>query len=131
MQFIFARKYLLIVLVFLVTAFVGVLTVAANADGKPLRVTISGKVMAKKVQTRVAPIYPAGAKKSGVEGTVRLHVIIGTDGSVKQVQVVSGHPALVHSAVEAVKQWIYEPYSQNGQIVEVDTVVDLNYQLKP
>ena len=98
---------------------------------KPMRVTISGKVMAQKIRTKVAPVYPAQAKSKGIEGTVRLHVVLTPSGTVTQVQVVTGAPALVHSAIEAVKQWVYEPTLVDGQPVEVDTVIDVNYTLKP
>jgi TonB family protein len=98
---------------------------------KVTRVTISGKVMAQKVKTKVAPIYPAQAKRKGVQGTVRLHVIITTSGTVTQVQPVTGDSALVRSATEAVKQWVYEPTLVDGQPVEVDTVIELTYSLKP
>ncbi len=111
------------------------LTAASSAlalpAAKPMRVTISGKVMAQKVKSKVAPVYPAQAKSKGIEGTVRLHVVLATNGTVTQVQVVTGAPALVRSAIEAVKQWVYEPTLIDGQPVEVDTVVEVNYTLKP
>ena len=103
---------------------------SAQPAAKPVRVTISGKVMAQKVKTRVAPIYPAQAKNKGIEGTVRLHVVITVTGSVTQVQPVTGDPVLVRSAMEAVKQWVYEPTIIDGQPVEVDTVIEVNYSLK-
>lgn len=103
----------------------------AVPSAKPTRVTISGKVMVQKLRTKVPPIYPAEAKRKGIQGTVRLHVIITTSGTVTQVQAVTGDPALVHSASDAVKQWTYEPTLLNGQAVEVDTVVEVSYRLKP
>ncbi len=103
---------------------------SAQPAAKPVRVTISGKVMAQKVKTKVAPIYPAQAKSKGIEGTVRLHVVITVTGSVTQVQPVTGDPVLVRSAMEAVKQWVYEPTIIDGQPVEVDTVIEVNYSLK-
>ena len=104
---------------------------SALPNAKPMRVTISGKIMAQKVKTKVAPIYPAEAKRKGIQGTVRLHVVITTTGTVTQVQAVTGDASLVHSATAAVKQWVYEPTLVNGQPVEVDTVVEVNYTLKP
>ncbi|MGB2629551.1 MAG: energy transducer TonB [Candidatus Acidiferrum sp.] len=103
---------------------------SAHPDTKPVRVTISGKVMAQKVKTKVAPIYPAQAKSKGIQGTVRLHVLITTTGAVTQVQPVTGEPALVRSAMEAVKQWVYQPTIIDGQPVEVDTVIEVTYALK-
>lgn len=104
---------------------------SALPNAKPMRVTISGKIMAQKVKTKVAPIYPAEAKRKGIQGTVRLHVVITTTGTVTQVRAVTGDASLVHSATAAVKQWVYEPTLVNGQTVEVDTVVEVNYTLKP
>ena len=98
---------------------------------KPVRVTISGKVMAQKAKTKVAPIYPVQARSKGIQGTVRLHVVITTTGSVTQVQVVAGDSALLRSTIEAVRQWIYEPTLIDGQPVEVDTVIEVNYSLNP
>ena len=103
----------------------------AQPAATPVRVTISGKVMAQKVKTKVAPVYPAQAKSKGIQGTVRLHVVITTTGKVTQVQVVTGDPALVRSAMEAVKQWVYDPTIIDGQPVEVDTVIEVTYSLKP
>jgi TonB family protein len=102
----------------------------AQPGAKPARVTISGKVMAQKVKTKVAPVYPAQARSKGIQGTVRLHVVITVTGTVTQVQPVTGDPALVRSATEAVKQWVYQPTIIDGQAVEVDTVIEVTYSLK-
>lgn len=61
---------------------------------------------------------------------MKLHVILAKDGSVQQLDVVSGDPQLVESAVKAVKQWKYQPTLLNGEAIEVDTVVDVVFQLK-
>jgi len=108
--------------------------IAASAvaqAAKPVRVTISGKIMAQKVKTKVAPVYPVQAKGRGIQGAVRLHIVITTTGTVTQVQVVAGDSALLRSAIEAVKQWDYEPTLIDGQPMEVDTVVVVNYSLSP
>ncbi len=60
---------------------------------------------------------------------VRLSVLIGTDGRVENVRVVSGHPLLVTAALEAVRQWIYQPTLLNGKPVQVITTVDVNFAL--
>jgi TonB family protein len=88
----------------------------------------------KKVQSavlikRVQPDYPKKARKAHVEGTVRLHAIITKDGSVKNLEVVSGDPLLVDAALKAVRQWRYQPTRINGQPVEVDTTIDVVFAL--
>lgn len=93
------------------------------------RVSASSDAQETRMIERVAPVYPPLARQTRVQGTVRLHVIIGIDGKVKQLEVVSGHPLLIQSAMDAVKQWRYSPTTLNGQPVEVDTIVDVIYSL--
>ena len=78
---------------------------------------------------RVDPIYPSPAKSIRVQGTVVLAAVIGTDGSVQKLQVMSGHPMLVQSAINAVSQWRYRPYVLNGSPIEVDTRITVNFIL--
>lgn len=75
------------------------------------------------------PIYPPEAKTKGIQGTVKLHVLILTDGSVKILEVAPGDPMLVPAAEKAVLQWRYKPLLFNGQPVEVDTTVTVNFNL--
>src|SRR5450631_2052870 len=99
-------------------------TGAAKApDGKsrPQRIRIAGSVQAAKIITRVQPQYPEKAKEQRITGTVRLHVVIGTNGSVQEVSPISGDPLLADAAVEAVRQWKYEITALNKVPVEVDT----------
>ena len=77
----------------------------------------------------VPPTYPQKAKEQGIQGSVRLHVLIGTDGAVKEASVVSGPPSLTQAAVDAVRQWRYKPYLLNGNLVEVKTTVVVNFNL--
>jgi protein TonB len=60
---------------------------------------------------------------------VRLHAIIGKDGAVQEVEVVSGHPLLLQAAMNAVKQWVYQPTLLDGKPVKVDTTVDVIFSL--
>src|SRR5271166_3897849 len=78
---------------------------------------------------RIQPTYPPLARQARIQGAVILEAIIGTDGSITNLHVVSGHPMLVSAAVEAVKQWKYRPYLLNGQPVEVQTQVQVNFRL--
>lgn len=75
------------------------------------------------------PVYPPLARQARVSGSVRLIAIIGRDGTVQQLQVVSGHPLLIGAAVEAVRQWLYHPTLLNGEPVEVICPIDVNFTL--
>jgi TonB family protein len=94
------------------------------------RVRIGGRVEAAKLINRVQPIYPALARQTGIQGAVKLHAILGKDGSVQQLQVISGHPLLVQASLDAVRQWIYQPTLLEGKPVEVDTEIDVLFQLQ-
>ena len=78
---------------------------------------------------KVTPIYPEIAKLSHQQGTVSLHAIIGRDGTIQQLQAVSGPPLLIKAAIDAVQQWRYRPYMLNGQAVEVDTQITVKFIL--
>jgi len=77
----------------------------------------------------VPPQYPPEAGRARIEGAVVLMAVIGTDGSVKDVRVESGLPILVQSAIDAVRQWHYKPYMVDGEPVEVDSRITINFTL--
>jgi periplasmic protein TonB len=79
---------------------------------------------------RVEPIYPTWARQAHVSGTVELRAIIAKDGSVINLEVISGHPMLVRAAVDAVRQWRYRPTLLNNQPVEVQTFVTVKFVLE-
>jgi TonB family protein len=91
------------------------------ADGK---VVTQGLLIHK-----VAPKYPKAARKAHIEGTVVLSATIGKDGRIANLRAVSGPEALIESAVKAVKQWRYKPYLLDGEAVEVDSEIRVNFQL--
>lgn len=95
----------------------------------PERIRIGGNVAVANLIHRVDPVYPPIAKAAHVAGTVVLHVIIGKDGTVQEVQVVSGPPLLIRAATDAVRQWSYKPTLLNGKPVEVDTTVTVIFAL--
>jgi TonB family protein len=95
----------------------------------PQRIKIGGSMQQTKIIQQARPVYPAEAKAARVEGKVKLAAIIGKDGTVQRLEVISGDPLLVPSALEAVKQWVYEPTLLNGNPVEVQTEIDVNYTL--
>jgi protein TonB len=77
---------------------------------------------------RVEPIYPKPAILAGVQGQVKLHAIIARDGRIISLNVMSGHPLLVRAAEDAVSQWRYRPYYLNGEAVEVETFITVNFR---
>jgi protein TonB len=93
------------------------------------RIRQGGAVTAASLINRVQPVYPPLARQTRVSGTVRLHAIISKDGSVQQLEVMSGHPLLVQAALDAVRQWRYRPTLLNGEPVEVDTTIDVIFSL--
>jgi periplasmic protein TonB len=95
----------------------------------PKRVLVGGNVQAARLVNKVQPLYPPLARQTRISGTVKLHAIIGKDGSVQQLVMVSGHPLLVQSALDAVRQWRYQPTLLNGEPVEVDTEIDVIFSL--
>ncbi|PYT99355.1 MAG: energy transducer TonB [Acidobacteria bacterium] len=92
-------------------------------------VRIGGNVQAAKLVNRITPIYPPLARQTRISGTVRLHAIISKDGSIQQLEVISGHPLLQQAALDAVRQWRYQPTLLNGEPVEVDTTIDVIFSL--
>jgi TonB family protein len=96
----------------------------------PRRIRVGGNVEAANVITQVAPHYPAEAKQAGLQGTVKLQALIGKDGTVQDLQVLSGEPVLADAAVDAVRQWVYKPTLLAGEPVEVQTTIDVNFTLQ-
>jgi len=72
-------------------------------------------------------VYPPLAKQARIQGVVILEAVIGKDGSVYEVHVISGHPLLQQAAIDAVWQWKYKPTMLNGEAVEVVTTVTVNF----
>jgi len=92
-------------------------------------VRMGGDVQNAKMVRRVLPVYPPLAKQARVSGTVRLQGVISKEGTIQQLQVISGHPLLVPAALEAVKQWVYRPTLLNGDPVEVIAPIEVNFTL--
>ena len=78
---------------------------------------------------RVEPSYPTPAKIAHVQGPVVLEAIISKDGTIEHLQLVSGNPMLVPAAIGAVSQWRYRPYILNGEAIEVETRITVNFIL--
>lgn len=103
------------------------------SGGKTIRVRIGGEVQAPKIIEKVQPVYPEKAKTAGIEGTVFLHAIISKDGNPYSLRVMNNQidPDLARAAVEAVSKWRYRPTLLNGEPVEVDTTIMVNFTLRP
>ena len=100
------------------------------APEKPTRpVKVSKGVMAGSILHQVQPAYTPVERTMRLSGEVLLHAIVGKDGSVRELQVVSGNPLLAQTAIAAVRQWRYRPTLLNGEAVDVDTIVSVNFIL--
>lgn len=103
------------------------------ATPKTIRIRIGGTVEAARLLNKVTPAYPASAKAVGAQGSVLLHAVVSTKGTPLSLQVLNSqiNPDLARAAVEAVSQWRYQPTLLNGEPVEVDTVITVNFKLLP
>jgi TonB family protein len=95
----------------------------------PQRIRVGGNMQQAKLIQQARPVYPPLAKQARISGVVRLNAIIGKDGTIQNLTVASGHPLLVPAAMEAVKQWVYQPTLLNGEPVEVVTQIEVNFTL--
>jgi TonB family protein len=92
-------------------------------------IQVDGSAMDRQLVTRVEPIYPSQAKSQHIQGDVRLQVRVSQDGTVQDVNLVSGPPQLVGAAIAAVKQWKYQPTMSSGHPVAVLTIVSVSFRL--
>ena len=95
----------------------------------PQRVRVSQGVSQGLLIRQVKPVYPPLAREARIQGTVVLQAVISKDGTIENLHLVSGHPMLAPAAIEAVKQWKYKPYFLNGEPVEVETTINVNFTL--
>ncbi len=95
----------------------------------PKRIRVPAGIAEANLVYDVAPKYPPEAGRARIEGTVVLLAVIGKDGTVEDVRVKSGLSVLTQAAIEAVKQWRYRPYLLNGEPVEVDSQITINFNL--
>jgi protein TonB len=101
-------------------------TPAVPEPAKRVRIT---EINPAQLIHRVQPIYPPLAVRTRTQGTVVLRAVIGTDGAVREVQVIAGHPLLIQAALDAVMQWRYQPTLLNGRPVEVETRITVIFTL--
>jgi periplasmic protein TonB len=99
------------------------------AARKPAMVYRSANVQEAMLVRRIQPEYPQIARNAHISGQVILHAIIGKDGAIESLEVKSGQAILAHAAVEAIRQWRYRPTILNGEAVEVETTITVNFVL--
>lgn len=109
---------------------IGVDQNGSNASSKGIPNSVPAKVMQNQLITKVPPVYPPDAKKDRIQGKVVLKAVIGVDGHVENLKVVSGPNKLQQSSLDAVRQWVYKPYLVNGNPVEVTTEITVIYSLR-
>ncbi|HTR49029.1 MAG TPA: energy transducer TonB [Verrucomicrobiae bacterium] len=109
----------------------GILGAAPPPPPKPTqtRIRVGGQVQAASLLRRVDPVYPQIAKTAHVSGTVVLHAVIAKDGTIQQLEYLSGPPLLMRAAMDAVREWRYKPTLLNGEAVEVDTTIQVVFTL--
>jgi len=90
---------------------------------------VSEGVAAGLLMVPIKPRYPAIAQQAHIQGTVVISAIIGTDGRIASLRVLSGPPMLVQAAVDAIRQARYRPWTLNSQPVEVETTINVVFTL--
>ena len=106
-------------------------TPVPSAAGTPERIRVGGMVQMAQLIRQQRPVYPADLQAAGVQGVVMIHAIIGKDGTVLHAEVVNTADArLAQLALDAVNGWLYKPTLLNGEPVEVETNIDINYTLQ-
>lgn len=108
----------------------GLPVLAKTPEPTPVkRIRLAARVVEANLIHDVTPAYPPEAGRARIEGAVVLMAVIDKDGRVQDVRVESGLPLLAQAAIEAVKQWRYRPYLVNGEPVEVDSRITINFAL--
>jgi protein TonB len=103
--------------------------VAVPKVATPQRVRVSQGVSQGLLIKKIQPSYPPLARQARIQGQVLLQAEISKDGTIQNLRLISGHPMLAPSAIEAVKQWRYKPYFLNGEPVEVETQITVIFSL--
>jgi len=96
----------------------------------PSRTKTGGNLQEPKLIKRITPVYPATAQAANIQGKVRFTATIGKDGTIQNLQPISGPPVLIPAATDAVKKWVYQPMMLNGEPTEVITQIEVNFALR-
>jgi TonB family protein len=102
----------------------------ALGTAPPMRIRLSGNGQRPNLMKEVNPAYPEAARANGIQGTVKLRIVLAKDGGVRHMELVSGDSQFVQAAIDAVKPWRYKPTLLNGQQAEVDTEVNVVFSLR-
>ncbi len=102
---------------------------AAASDLLLRRVMVSTDVMQSLITYRTMPVYPQTAERQGIQGTVQLDTVVGKDGRVLEVRPASGPPELAGAAMDAVKNWRFSPFTLDGDAVEVETTIGVEFRI--
>ena len=100
---------------------------AGSAAATPGRIRIGGEAQAAAMVRQTQPRYPELARNAGIAGAVRFSAVIARGGTIQSLQVISGHPLLAPSALDAAKNWVYKPTLLNGVPVEVTTEITVSF----
>ena len=95
----------------------------------PPKLSISSGVMAGNLLDKTVPQYPAIARAARIQGTVVLQATIAKDGTIQNLRVINGPPMLQQAAIDAARSWRYKPYLLNGEPVEVETTINVVFNL--
>jgi protein TonB len=95
----------------------------------PQKVRVSQGVLQGNAISQPKPQYPPIARQARISGSVVLQATISKAGTIENLHVISGHPMLIQAAMDAVRQWKYKPYLLNGDPVEVDTQITVNFTM--
>ncbi|HYP09248.1 MAG TPA: TonB family protein [Bryobacteraceae bacterium] len=102
-------------------------TPPAGEPNSPKRIQVDGAVQASKLVEQPQVQYPDLAVRARIQGVVRFRAVVTTEGTVINLTLMSGHPVLVPAATEAVRRYRYQPTLLNGEPVEVDTQIEVNF----
>jgi len=102
---------------------------AVKKEAPPQRIRVGGAVIAASIIRKTSPVYPPLAKSARVSGVVHLAAVIAKDGTIQELHSLGGPALLIGAAMEAVKTWVYKPTMLNGEPVQVETTIDVNFTL--
>jgi protein TonB len=102
---------------------------AAKKEAPPQRIKVGGNVQSAMIIRKTPPVYPQLAKSARVSGVVHLAAVISKDGTIQELHSLGGPALLIQAAMDAVKTWVYKPTMLNGEPVQVETTIDVNFTL--
>src|SRR5262249_34902986 len=101
---------------------------SANVE-TPKKIRVSGGVLQGTVIKKVQPPYPPIAKAAKASGAVEVQILIGETGEVIDANVIAGHPLLRDAALQAARQWVFQPTELSGEAVKVQGILTFNFSL--